>query len=150
MKCSHFIICLLVQSSNSSFINRCKYSLLSWLILRENLFYFSYLQQLCQVSVNTSLLQQVVMNLLQVCKWKVILTQLNSIHHYFDRSIELNSSPLRFFVSLENLIHDHLQLDNSLLRTELSVIILEQDATDCESINLRVASFNSYLFRADT
>ena len=89
------------------------------------------------------------MNLLQVRKWKIILTELNCIHYYFYWSVELNSSPLRFFVSLENLIHDHLQLDNSFLRTELSVVILEQDTADGESINLGVASFNSYLFRAD-
>jgi len=85
------------------------------------------------------------MDLLHVSEWQVILGELALVDNELYGSIELDSSTKSLLVSLEYLVHNHLQLVDSLFLAELHVISVLLSRIHNESINLLVGSFDCHL-----
>lgn len=81
------------------------------------------LQKLSNVRVNTLLLQQVVVSLLEVLESQLLSTE-NAVDHdqlYWD--VELDASFLTLLVSLEDQVNQHLELVSPLLSCHTLCIV---------------------------
>lgn len=78
----------------------------------------------CQVRVNASLLEQVVVSLLQVNSLQIVLSQLSVSKQYFRSYIKLETSLGTLLVSKENQVRNNFELDDSLVRVELFILLL--------------------------
>lgn len=97
----------------------------------------------CLIRIDASLLQKVVMNLLERLELKIVLDYLASHHQGPDRHIELDSASHCLFVFPEDLVHDYFDLIESFFIGELVEfifdLVLDHDS-DSEGILLLVAA----------
>jgi len=105
------------------------------------------LERKAHVRVEPSLLEQVVMDLLHVRERQIILRELALVDDHLDRSVELDASPERFLVPLEDLVHDDLKLVDPLFLTELHIVRDLLRKIHHKGINLLVATLDSDLLR---
>ena len=82
----------------------------------------SDLEQEGNIWINSLLLEQEVVGLVEVLEGEIVLRELAQVHDRLARHVELHSSPQSLLVPLENHVHQHFELGGPLLRAGPGIV----------------------------